>query len=149
MRDLHTIARYPAVALALILCSPVHAVDIRIACDDSDNRDARMSARYIHTPGRALFDVSYKAPASTDLDAREALEVRVNGYVVGYAELAPRGPGKMGASLSFDSYANEGIADNPKITAFPASWPGSLPPQPIGIGAGSRIMIGSLGCTLQ
>ena len=149
MRDLHTIARYPAVALALILSCPVLAADVRIACDNSDNRDAKMSARYIHTPGRALFDVSFKAPASTDLDARQILEVRVDGYVVGYAQLAPRGADTLGASLSFDSYANAGLADSARITAFPATWPGLLPPQPIGIGAGSRIMIGSLGCTLQ
>ena len=107
-----------------------------------------MAARYIHTSTRALFDISFKAPASINLDARETLEVRVDGYVVGYANLTVRGEGSVGASLSFDSYSNNGNARSGSTTPFPASWPGSLPPQPVGIAAGSRVMIGSLGCTL-
>lgn len=149
MKILHINARCAAVVMALLVISPAHSAEIRIACDASDNVDAKMAARYIHTPRRALFDVSFKAAASTSLQARESLEVRVDGYVVGYAKLAERAGGKLGASLSFDSYANTGYADNPGLSAFPVNWPGSLPPQPIGISAGSRIMIGSLGCTLR
>ena len=149
MQDLHTIARYLAVSLALTCAGPAHSAELRIACDHSDNIDAKMAARYIHTPKRALFDVSFKAPVSMGYEARTSLEVRVDGYVVGYAELLPRGGDTLGASLSFDSYANSGYADNAALLPFPSSWPGSLPPQPIGIIAGSRIMIGSLGCTLQ
>lgn len=126
-----------------------HSAEVRIACDHSDNIDAKMAARYIHTPKRALFDVSFKAPTSMGYEARRSLEVRVDGYVVGYAELMPRAGDTLGASLSFDSYANSGYADNAALLPFPASWPGSLPPQPFGISAGSRIMIGSLGCTLR
>lgn len=149
MKISHTHTRHAAVVMALLFVSPAHSAEIRIACDASDNLDAKIAARYIHTPRRALFDVSFKAPASTGLEAREFLEVRVDGYVVGYAKLAARAGGKLGASLSFDSYANTGYADNPRVSAFPGNWPGSLPPLPIGISAGSRIMIGSLGCTLR
>ena len=149
MQVSHTIARYLAVAIALTCVGPAHSAALRIACDQSNNVDAKMAARYIHTPKRALFDVSFKAPASMGYEARESLEVRVDGYVVGYAELTSRAGGTLGASLTFDSYANSGYADNAALLPFPASWPGSLPPQPIGISAGSRIMIGSLGCTLR
>lgn len=149
MKDLHKLAPYPAIAFALMWLTSAHSADVRIACDHSDNIDARMAARYLHTPERALFDVSFKAPMSMGYEARSSLEVRVDGYVVGYATLTPRAGGTIGASLSFDSYANSGYADNTSLLPFPASWPGSLPPQPVGIGAGSRIMIGSLGCTLQ
>ena len=107
-----------------------------------------MAARYIHTATRALFDISFKAPAATSFEARESLEVRVDGYIVGYANLTVREGGSVGASLSFDSYTNIGDARSDSTTPFPASWPGSLPPQPVGIVAGSRVMIGSLGCTL-
>ena len=141
--------RHAAVVMALLFFSPAHSAEIRIACDKSDNLDAKMAARYIHTPSRALFDVSFKAPVSTGFEARQSLEVRVDGYVVGYANLSARAGGKLGASLSFDSYANSGYTDNPSVSPFPFNWPGSLPPQPIGIGVGSRIMIGSLGCTLR
>lgn len=149
MKTTISIARYLSVALALAISGPAQSAEVRIACDEFNNLDARMSARYIHTPTRASFDVSFKAPASTDLAARDSLEVRVDGYVVGYAELAPRAGGMLGASLSFDSYANSGYADQPSVMPFPAGWPGSLPPQPFGISPGSRIMIGSLGCTLR
>ena len=107
-----------------------------------------MAARYIHTSTRALFDISFKAPASTSFETREALEVRVDGYIVGYANLTVREGGSVGASLSFDSYTNSGNPRNSAAAPFPDSWPGSLPPQPVGITAGSRVMIGSLGCTL-
>jgi hypothetical protein len=50
----------------------------------------------------------------------------------------------LGATLSFDSYVNKGYADSASLLPFPASWPGSLPPQPIGISAGSRTKIGYL-----
>lgn len=149
MQISHNIARCLAVVLPFLFAGSAHSAEIRIACDASDNLDAKMSARYIHTPSRALFDVSFKAPISTGLEARQFLEVRVDGYVVGYAKLAARGGGKLGASLSFDSYANSGYTEKAFVTAFPANWPGSLPPQLIGVSAGSRIMIGSLGCALQ
>lgn len=149
MKNLYSIAGYIAITLALVVIGPAHSAATRIACDKADNLDAKMFARYIHTPTRAIFDVSFKAPPSTGLAARESLEVRVDGYVVGYAELLSRAGGTLGASLSFDSYANTGYSDQPSVMPFPASWPGSLPPQPIGINPGSRIMIGSLGCTLQ
>ena len=149
MKDSHTLARYPTIALVLMCFTSTHSAELRIACDHSDNIDAKMAARYIHTSKRALFDVSFKAPTSMGYEARASLEVRVDGYVVGYAELTPRDGDTLGASLSFDSYANSGYADNAALLPFPASWPGSLPPQPIGISAGSRIMIGSLGCTLR
>ena len=72
-------------------------------------------------------------------EARAALEVRVDGYVVGYADLTPRAGDMLGASLTFDSYANSGYADNASLLPFPASWPGSLPPQPLGISAHAAI----------
>jgi hypothetical protein len=137
-----------AIACALFCFGSSEASELRLSCDQSNNQDARMAARYIHTSTRALFDISFKAPASTSFDAREALEVRVDGYVVGYANLTVREGGNFGASLSFDSYSNNGNARSGSSTPFPASWPGSLPPQPVGIAAGSRVMIGSLGCTL-
>ena len=149
MKDLFTPGRYLSIALVLAFSGLAHAGDARIACDQSDNLDAKMTARYIHTPKRAVFDVSFKAPTSTGLSARETLEVRVDGYVVGYVQLMPRAGGTLGATLSFDSYANSGLSVGASVAPFPASWPGSLPPQSTGIHAGSRIMIGSLGCALQ
>jgi hypothetical protein len=149
MKNSNTLSRYPAIALVLMCITNAHSAEVRIACDHADKLDAMMAARYIHTPKRALFDVSFKAPTSMGYEARRSLEVRVDGYVVGYAELMPRAGNTLGASLSFDSYANSGYADNPFLLPFPSSWPGSLPPQPIGISEGSRIMIGSLGCTLR
>ena len=149
MTNSHTLARYTAIALVLMSLTSVHSAELRIACDHSDNIDAKMAARYIHTPKRALFDVSFKAPLSMGYAARTSLEVRVDGYVVGYADLMPRAGDMLGASLTFDSYANSGYADNPSLLPFPASWPASLPPQSLGLSAGSRIMIGSLGCTLR
>ena len=149
MKNSHTLARYPAIALVLVCFTNAHSAEVRIACDHADNIDAMMAARYIHTPKRALFDVSFKAPYSIGYAARTSLEVRADGYVVGYAELMPRAGDMLGASLSFDSYANSGYADNASLLPFPAGWPGSLPPQSIGLSAGSRIMIGSLGCTLR
>ena len=149
MKKLISLTRYFSIALVLVSVGPAYSADMRIACDTSNNQNAKMTARYIHTPKRALFDVSFKAPASIGLTARDFLEVRVDGYVVGYAELMPRADDTLGASLTFDSYVNSGYSDNASITAFPASWPGSLPPQPNGISSGSRIMIGSIGCTLQ
>lgn len=149
MKDLFTNARYVSIALLLVFVGPAHSAETRMACDKSDNLDARMAARYIHTPTRAVFDVSFKAPASVGMAARQILEVRVDGYVVGYAELQPRAGDTLGATLSFDSYANTGYSDTPTAVPFPAGWPGVLPPNPMGISAGSRIMIGSLSCTLQ
>jgi hypothetical protein len=148
MTQINPLIPSAAIVCALFLVGPSNAAELRLSCDQSNNQDARMAARYIHTSTRALFDISFKAPASTSLDAREALEVRVDGYVVGYANLTVRGEGSVGASLSFDSYSNIGNARSESTTPFPASWPGSLPPQPVGIAAGSRVMIGSLGCTL-
>ncbi len=149
MKHLLTKPRYLPTVLLMTICGAAHSAETRIACDQSDNLDAKMTARYIHTPSRAVFDVSFKAPASTGLAARSTLEVRVDGYVVGYAELVPRANDTLGATLSFDSYANTGYSDTPTVIPFPAGWPGVLPPQPGGISAGSRIMIGSLGCTLR
>lgn len=149
MNSLNTFARYPAIALVSMFFTSAYSAEVRIACDHADNIDAKMAARYIHTPNRALFDVSFKAPAAISYTARDSLEVRVDGYVVGYAELTSRAGNTLGASLSFDSYANSGYSDNASLLPFPASWPGSLPPLPLGLSAGSRIMIGSLGCTLR
>ena len=149
MKHLLTNVRYVSIALLLVFVGPAHSAETRVACDKSDNLDAKMAARYIHTPSRAVFDVSFKAPTSIGLAARQVLEVRVDGYVVGYAELLPRAGDTLGATLSFDSYANTGYSDVPTAIPFPAGWPGVLPPQPVGINAGSRIMIGSLGCTLR
>ena len=143
--------RVPSAAAlaALLLTAPASAKEVRIACDNSDNNDASLSARYIHTPARALFDASFKAPASTSYMARQSLEVRVDGVVVGYVELKMRTNGSFGASISFDSHANSGLSSDAGIRPFPAHWPGLLPPQPVGIVSGSRIMIGSIGCTLE
>ena len=149
MKHLLTNARYVAIVLLVTIVGPAHSAETRVACDKSDNLDARMAARYIHTPSRAVFDVSFKAPASVGLAARQVLEVRVDGYVVGYAELMPRAGDTLGATLSFDSYANTGYSDTATVIPFPAGWPGVLPPQPGGINPGTRVMIGSLGCTLQ
>ena len=149
MKDLLTNKRYVSIALLFTFAGSAQSAETRVACDQSDNLDAKMTARYIHTPRRAIFDVSFKAPAATGLAARETLEVRVDGYIVGYAQLMPRAGDTLGATLSFDSYANTGYSDAPTVIPFPAGWPGVLPPQPVGINAGSRIMIGSLGCTLQ
>lgn len=137
-----------AALAALFVTSPATASEVRLSCDATDNNDASVVVRYIHTATRALFDASFKAPASTSLEARNQLEVRVDGIVVGYAELTVRGDGRFGASIAFDSYANAGVQTDTPITPFPASWPGALPPQLIGISAGSRVMIGSLGCSL-
>ena len=79
MKHLHKVARYPAIALLLTCFTSAHSADVRIACDRSDSIDAKMTARYIHTPKRALFDVSFKAPVSMGYEARAALEVRVDG----------------------------------------------------------------------
>lgn len=133
---------------ALLITSPAVANEIRLSCDKIDNNDASVVVRYIHTPTRALFDASFKSPASTSFAARQQLEVRVEGVVVGYVTLMQRNDGKIGASISFDSYANGGIQNGPSIAPFPANWPGTLPPQLVGIGAGARVMIGSLGCSL-
>ena len=149
MKNSYTYAGYAALVAALICVSPAQSAETRISCDQSDNLDATMAARYIHTPSRALFDVSFKAPVSTGFEVREVLEVRVDGYAVGYARLELRGGGRIGASLTFDSYSNAGLADNPAVSAFPADWPGSLPPLATGLRSGSRIMIGNLGCTLK
>lgn len=149
MKDLFALTRYFAILAVLVFVGPAHSAEVRIACDRSDNLDAKMAARYIHTPKRAVFDVSFKAPESIGLVARDSLEVRVDGYIVGYAELMPRAGGVLGATLSFDSYANIGYSDRASAIPFPTNWPGALPPQTASINAGSRIMIGSLGCTMQ
>lgn len=138
-----------AALAALFVTAPANANEVRIACDKSDNNDASLVVRYIHTPARALFDASFKAPPSTSFVARQKLEVRVDGIVVGYIEINTRNDGSFGASISFDSHANAGLTVNTAIKPFPVDWPGSLPPQPVGIGAGSRVMIGSIGCTLD
>ena len=65
-----------AVLFALISFGPADAAELRLSCDQSNNVDARMAARYIHTPNRALFDISFKAPASTSFEARESLEAK-------------------------------------------------------------------------
>jgi hypothetical protein len=137
-----------ATLAVLFVTSPATASGIRLSCDATDNNDASVVVRYIHTPTRALFDASFKSPASTSLAARQQLEVRVDGIVVGYAVLAVRNDGRFGASISFDSYANAGVQTDMPATPFPSSWPAPLPPQMAGIGAGSRVMIGSLGCSL-
>jgi hypothetical protein len=133
---------------ALLITSPAAANEILLSCDAIDNNDASLVVRYIHTPTRALFDASFKSAASTSFAAREELEVRVEGVIVGYVTLMQRNDGKIGASISFDSYANGGIQSGASIAPFPANWPGTLPPQLIGIDAGTRVMIGSLGCSL-
>ena len=137
-----------ATLAVLFITSPAAAGEVRLGCDATDNNDASVVVRYIHTPTRALFDASFKAPASTSFAARQQLEVRVDGVVVGYVLLATRNDGRFGASISFDSYANAGIQTDTPTTPFPASWPAPLPPQLAGIDAGSRVMIGSLGCSL-
>jgi hypothetical protein len=148
MKHLKILAQSSVVAMTLCCIAPASAAEWRLACDQVNNNDAKMSARYIHTNTRALFDVSFKAPTAANFTALQSLEVRVDGYVVGYATLTVREGGSVGASLSFDSYTNAGNARNASAGPFPASWPGLLPPATTGIGAGSRIMIGSLGCTL-
>ena len=132
----------------LFITSPTAASEVRLSCDVTDNNDASVVVRYIHTPTRALFDASFKTPASTSFAARQQLEVRVDGIVVGYAMLTTRNDGRIGASISFDSYVNAGIQTDTTITPFPSNWPAPLPPQLAGIDAGSRVMIGSLGCSL-
>ena len=149
MKHLLTNTRHIPIVLLLTIVGTANSAETRIACDQSNNLDAKMAARYTHTPSRAVFDVSFKAPASVGLAARQILEVRVDGYVVGYAELMPRAGDTLGATLSFDSYANTGYSDSATVIPFPAGWPGVLPPQPGGINSGTRIMIGSLGCTLR
>ena len=143
------LARSSAVALIFFYIGSAQAGDLSFYCDQSNTGDAKMAARYLQSTNRALFDLSFKAPDSTAYQAQQQLEVRVDGYVVGYVALAAREGGIIGASLSFDSYANSGQAQSVSGQPFPATWPGALPPQQGGISAGSRISIGSLGCTLK
>lgn len=149
MNYLKTIARSSTVALVLFCIGSSHAGGLRFSCDHSNTGDAKMSARYLHSVNRALFDVSFKAPVSQSYTAQQQLEVRVDGYVVAYVALDVRDGGIIGGSLSFDSYANAGLTQDVSGAPFPSSWPGALPPQPVGVSAGSRVMIGSIGCTLQ
>ena len=135
-----------AIALSGIATSRADSI---LVCDNTNNASEMLAVRYIHSPTRALFDISFKAPANKSLEARQELEVRVDGYVVGYATLAARADGSFGASVSFDSYANTGQALDATTVAFPPMWPGLLPPASVGLGVGSRVMIGSLGCTLE
>ena len=142
--------KFPSLALAALVAAAgsVHAADLRVACDQLHVSDASMSARYSHTAQRATFDVSFKAPAWAAPMLRPELEVRVDGRWVGTLPLGEKADGSLGGSLSFDSYANDGLA-GPPVAAFPASWPGMLPPRSPVAGIPTRIQAGPLGCTLS
>jgi hypothetical protein len=115
----------------------------KAGCDSVDDAsDISMAARYIQNRNRALFSVSFKAPAGTSYGAGTSLPVVVDGITVGTIPLGPRAGGAAGGSISFNSYANQGIsAGNYEVTPFPSSWP-SLRSHP-------KVEVASLGCALR
>ena len=136
-----------AAGIVLAAAAPAQSADVRTSCDQLHVTDASMVARYSHTVKRATFDVSFKAPGWTGFALSSPLEVRVNGTPVGTLALTEKADGSLGGSLSFDSYANSGLADA-SVDAFPASWPGALPPAAAGRSP-ARVKVGPLGCTLE
>ncbi len=119
--------RTAAAALCLgLAASAAQAADIKASCDAIHITDASMVARYSHTPVRATFDVSFKAPGYVATLLRSPLPVTVNGTLVGTLALTRDASGDLSGSLSLDSYANDGLAQA-TVTAFPTSWPAALP----------------------
>ena len=137
-----------AACLVLAAAGAAQAGDVRTSCDRLHVSDASMVARYSHTPKRATFDVSFKAPGWAAFALGSPLKVTVNGEPVGVLELTEKADGSLAGSLAFDSYANAGVAD-PSVEEFPASWPGALPPAAAAAGARARVKVGPLGCILE
>ena len=62
-----------AIAIALSGIATSRADSI-LVCDNTNNASEMLAVRYIHSPTRALFDISFKAPANQSLQARQELE---------------------------------------------------------------------------
>lgn len=127
MNAMNSGLRTTAAALCLgLAASAAQAADIKASCDAIHITDASMVARYSHTPVRATFDVSFKAPGYVATLLRSPLPVTVNGRPVGKLALTQGADGDFSGSLSLDSYANDGLAQT-TVAAFPVSWPAALP----------------------
>lgn len=148
MINANLMLRGAAACIALAAAGAAQAGDVRTSCDRLHVSDASMVARYSHTPKRATFDVSFKAPGWAAFALGSPLEVSVNGKPVGVLELTEKADGSLAGSLTFDSYANAGVAD-PSVAEFPANWPGTLPPAAAAAGAAAQVRVGPLGCTLE
>jgi len=137
----NTVCTLKAFAGVLALCTAAtaQAVDYKASCDAIDDGDASMSAHYTHTVERAVFNVSFKAPAGAGFATGNAVRVVVDGRRVATVILDRRSNGAVGGSVSLDSYGNAGDT-GPGVTPFPPNWPGVTPQ--------SVVQVASLGCRL-
>jgi len=137
-------------ALAAVLggAGSAQAADVRTGCEDIHATDASVAVRYTHTVARATFDVSFKAPPAAEPGLPGTLLVRVEDRPVGVLFLSETADGSLRGSLSFDSYANAGFADA-TVIPFPPTWPGRMPPDPLGVSGQARVEVGPLGCVLS
>jgi hypothetical protein len=143
MRKIPNIQKVAAGLICLCAAATASAGGYKAACDSFDGAsDVSLSARYIQTKVRALFSVSFKAPPGSNYLAGDSLPVVVDDNVVGKIVLTAREGGRAGGSLSFNSYANQGIkAGSYDVTAFPSHWPGMR--------SRPDVKVGSLTCKLR
>ena len=134
-----------ALAMGLALASSTaYAGGDRIECDaDSANgltsMDARFESETKDGVTREKFSTSFEAAPGGAHAAGHVLEVNVSGAIVGTMTLVAQPNGDLGGDSDFDTNLDRDAADTD--TPFPANWPGAE--------AGTVVLVGTLGCSLQ
>ena len=140
MKTNHSLAT--AVA-GLLLCTSIGATaatTTRASCDAFTDADATLWARYLDSGDRVTFDVGIRLPTPDSATLNRTYNVFVDAQPVGQLQLRPREDGSASAHLSFNSYANVGLADAGE-TPFPPNWPGAV--------GGTLVRVGRLACALE
>lgn len=130
-----------AIALAiavLAIGSTAFAGGDRLECKaESATEDASMDGKFESDGARDKFSASFEAAPDGSFMAGDVLQVTVGAEDVGDITLAVLANGDLGGDLNFDTTAGPADDDSP----FPGNFPG--------VGAGTIVNVGTLGCSLQ
>lgn len=128
-----------AIGIAMLAGSSIaNAGGDRFECRSSAaGEDASMDARFEDDGDRMKFSTSFEAAPDGSFATGDMLGVSVGGQLVAVMQLAGAAPGDVTGDVDFDTTAQADDADAP----FPVNFPA--------IGAGTDVMIGTFGCTLQ
>jgi len=128
-----------AIGVAILLGSTVaNAGGDRFECRSSaPGEDASIDARFEDDSDRMKFSASFEAAPGGSFGTGDMLGVTVDGYLVAVMQLSGTAPGDVTGDVNFDTTAQVDDADAP----FPANFPAT--------GAGTNVLVGTFGCTLQ
>ena len=117
----------------------------RLECSAFDAAGNNMSAHYVEQTTRTTFQVNYKVPGSSTLNAGDTVAVLVDGVEMANIPMVSVASGKATATLHYDSMYDYAISDlHAANQPFPANWPIEIRGEP----DGTRVSVNGLECRL-